>query len=204
MLTPSGFPQGKAQMPEMRSQALPLFSLVLINRRFCFFLTKLCGVLVFRSATPVSSASPPPRRLLRVASSASPPPPPPPPPPPSFNLSHTTLSHTIFHPPSLSHTIFHTPSLSHTSFTPIVVTHHLSHTTLSHTIFHTPSLSRTIFHTHLCHTPSFTQAWHLATLTFVLRGGCGTYGSALGLVVRLGAVAPRHFRVAGDIHLRFR
>ena len=54
----------------------------------------------------------------------------------THHLSHTTLSHSIFHTPSLtrtlSHTIFHTPSL----------THHLSHT-----IFHTPSLTHIIFDT---------------------------------------------------------
>ena len=42
------------------------------------------------------------------------------------HLSHTTLSHTIFHTQ-----LCHTPSF----------THHLSHTTLSHTIFDTPSLT---------------------------------------------------------------
>ena len=41
------------------------------------------------------------------------------------------------------------------------------------------------------------QAWHLATSTVVLRGRHGTYGTGLGLVARLGAVAPRHFCVAG-------
>ena len=58
-------------------------------------------------------------------------------PPPPPHLSHTTLSHTIFHIQ-----LCHTPS-----FTYNIVTHHLSHTTLSHTIFHTQ----------LCHTPSFTH-----------------------------------------------
>ena len=76
------------------------------------------------------------------------------------HLSHTTLSHTIFHT-RLCHTL---------SFTHDFVTHYLSHTTLSHTLFHIPTynfvtdhlshtiLSHTIFHTHhLCHTPSFTH-----------------------------------------------
>ena len=81
------------------------------------------------------------------------------------HLSHTSLSHTIFHThlchtPSFTH-IFHTHHCSHNichtaSFTHIFVTHHLSH--------------------HLCHTPS--------TSTFVLRGRRGTYGR--GLVARLG------------------
>ena len=86
----------------------------------------------------------------------------------THHLSHTTLSHTIFHTPSLtlfqdsfthhlchttcfthylSHTLFHT-QLCHTQLchTP-PLTHHLSHTTLSHTIFVTQHLSHTIFHT---------------------------------------------------------
>ena len=58
------------------------------------------------------------------------------------------------------------------------------------------------------HLVSFTwQAWHLATSTFVSRGRHGTYGTGLPLAARLGAVAPRHFCVAGaalgDICLRF-
>ena len=88
----------------------------------------------------------------------------------SHTLSHTSLSHTIFHTP-LCHTLSFTHHLCHIrSFT---------HTTLSHSIFHhfvTHSLSHTIFHT-LFHTPSLTlshatlshnidlpfawQAWHL-------------------------------------------
>ena len=114
------------------------------------------------------------------------------PPPPAARLSHTTLcqpslSTNIFHThlcqPSLSTTIFHTPSF----------THHLSHT-----IFHTPSLS-TIFVNHLSHTifHHLSQAWHLATSTFVLRGRRATYGTGLGLVARLDRigreVTPRHF-----------
>ena len=88
----------------------------------------------------------------------------------THHLSHTSLSHTIFHTPSLSHTIFHIRT----------------------------SLSHTIFPTHLCHTPSFTplchapffplalgdihlhfawQAWHLVTSTFVLHCKCGACGT---------------------------
>ena len=92
----------------------------------------------------------------------------------THHLSHTTLSHTIFHTQ-----LCRTPSLTHHFVTHNFVTHHLSHTTLSpsltpnfaHTIFHTyfvahhlshTTLSHTIsrhtsFHTPLCHTPSFTQ-----------------------------------------------
>ena len=55
------------------------------------------------------------------------------------------------------------------------------------------------------HLPSFHVA--LATSTFLSRGRRGTYGTGLALVACLGAVAPRHFCVAGaalgDIHLRF-
>ena len=113
------------------------------------------------------------------------------------SLSHTTLSHTIFHTSSLTHhlghTIFHT-TLSHTifdtpsqaifhtpSFIHRFVSHHLSphhpsHTTLSHTIFyapsqtisHTPSLTTPSFTHQLCHTPSFTQLGHAPTLSHTI------------------------------------
>ena len=76
-------------------------------------------------------------------------------------------------PARLSTTIFHTPSF----------THHLSHT-----IFHTPSLTD-----HLSY--HLSQAWHLATSTFVSRGRRGTWWH------------PPSFCVAGvalgDIHLPF-
>ena len=52
------------------------------------------------------------------------------------SLSHTTLSHTIFHTQLHIHT--------HLFVTHNFVTHHLPHT---HTF-----LSHTIFHTHFCHT----------------------------------------------------
>ena len=99
------------------------------------------------------------------------------PPPVTHHLSHTILSHTIFHIQ-----LCHTPSFTHN-----FVNHHLSHTTLSHTIFHTqlchtPSftynfvthhlshttLSTTIFPIQLCHTPSFTPTFvthHLSHTT---------------------------------------
>ena len=122
---------------------------------------------------------------------------------PSFTHNH--LSHT-----SLSTTIFHTQSFTH-----IFVNHHLSHTYLSRTslsahifvdlqlCFVTHHLSHTtICHTHLCQPPSFThifdmclgfasQAWHLETSTFVLRGGRGTYGTGLVLVARLDWITCR-------------
>ena len=85
---------------------------------------------------------------------------------PSFthHLSHTTLSHALFH----THN-FHTGNLSHTT---------LSHT---HTIFlcHTPSFTHNfVTHTHpifLCHTPTFTcnfvihNLHHLLCLSFLPR-----------------------------------
>ena len=107
---------------------------------------------------------------------APPPPAPPPPTPPrpllfdNHHLSHTSLSHTIFHthlcqPPSftqyfvnrhLSHTFLST-TISHTHLchTPSF-THYLSHIFVNHHLSHT-SLSHTIFHIHLCQPPSFTH-----------------------------------------------
>ena len=96
----------------------------------------------------------------------------------THQLSHTTLSTTIFH----------TQLCQLPSFTHNFVTHHLSHTTLSHTIFHTQ----------LCHTPSFTQNNlthnfvphnHFTHNFVVLRGRRGTFCVA--------GVAQSH------IHLRF-
>ena len=66
-------------------------------------------------------------------------------------LSHTTLSHTIFHRPS---------------FTPNFVTHHLSRTIFHTPLCHPPSLTHHLSHTTLSHTPSFTHhfvthhLWH--------------------------------------------
>ena len=51
------------------------------------------------------------------------------------------------------------------------------------------------------------QAWRLATSTLVLRGRRGACGTGLGLVVRLGAVSPRHFAwqawhaASGTVHV---
>ena len=117
------------------------------------FPTSLCAVLVFDSVSCLLLD----RLRLRLR-------------PPS--LSPTTLSHThnISHT-TLSPTIFHTQLCQPPSFTHNFVTHHLSHTILSPTIFHTPlchtpsfthhlshsTLSPTILHTPLCHTPSFTH-----------------------------------------------
>ena len=49
------------------------------------------------------------------------------------------------------------------------------------------------------------QAWRLATSTYVLRGRRGTYGTGLGLVVRLGGAAALCVAsvALGDIHLHF-
>ena len=90
----------------------------------------------------------------------------------THHLSHTTLSHTIFHT-RLGHTPSFTHHLSHTIFV-----NHLCEPSLSTTIFHTPSfthhllqthifthhLSHTISHTHLCQPPSFTH--HLSHTIF--------------------------------------
>ena len=111
-------------------------------------------------------------------------------------LSHTSLSHTLFHAHLCRTQLCHTPSFTHNSFTQLChtrthnfVTHHLSHRPLSHTtlshnfLSHTAFFTRTIFHTQLCHTPSFAwQAWHLWTSTYALRGGRGA--SALGWLWR--------------------
>ena len=114
-------------------------------------------------------------------------------PTPSFthHLSHTTLSHTIFHTqlcrtPSLTHH-FVTPLCHTPSFTHNFVTHHLLHTIfdtqlcthhLSHILCRTPSfthnfvthhlsphqLSHTIFHTTLSHALFHTQLSHTHTI----------------------------------------
>ena len=116
----------------------------------------------------------------------------------THHLSHTTLSHTIFHTPTLSHTIFHT-QLCHTlSFTHnfvthylshTIVTHHLSHTTLSHTIFHTACMAGVALGD--IHLRFAWQAWYLVTFTFVLRGRRGAYGTGLALVARLDRFSRR-------------
>ena len=108
------------------------------------FPTSLCGVLVFDSVSRHLLLI---RRLLRRRLFHT---------HPSVphifvtrNLSHTSLSTTIFQtqlcqPPTLSHT-----SLSHT--------HTICHTHLSQPTSATHILSHTIFHTQLCHIPSFTD-----------------------------------------------
>ena len=129
-----------------------VLSLILVNSGVCSLFPH-----IFLWGSSFWFCIPPPR---------PPPPPPPPAPPlthchtPSFthnfvthHLSHTTLSHTIFHTQSLTHThtIFHTHTPS--------FTHHLSHTiSLTHTPSFAHHLSDTISHTH-CHTPSFTYSF---------------------------------------------
>ena len=72
----------------------------------------------------------------------------------THHLSHTTLSHTLFHTQ-----LCHTPSFTHN-----FVIHSLSHTTTQHTqLCHTPSFDTTIFHTQLCHTLSFTHNYSAHT-----------------------------------------
>ena len=98
----------------------------------------------------------------------------------THHLSHTPLSHTIFHTPSLTHPLsklFHTHYLCHTtSFTHYLshtlfhtqlchtpsLTHHLSHTTLTPTIFDTPSFTHNFMSQHLSpHHLSHTAFTHI-------------------------------------------
>ena len=87
------------------------------------------------------------------------------------HLSHTTLSHTIFHIHNfvthhLSHQLCHTPSFTHQLCHTPSFTHHLCHPpSFTHT-----TLSPTIFHTQLSHTSSFTHNFvthHLSNTIFV-------------------------------------
>ena len=73
--------------------------------------------------------------------------------PPSFCVANVapSLTHPLSHT-TLSHTIFHTPS-----FTPNFVTHHLSRTIFHTPLCHPPSLTHHLSHTTLSHTPSFTH-----------------------------------------------
>ena len=171
-----------------------------------FFPTSLCGVLIFDSVS----------RLLPLSHNNF----------VTHHLSHTTLSHIIFHTHTpLSHNNFVTLHLCHTSsFTHNFVTHLLSHTTLSHIIFHThlchtTTLSHIIFRTQLCHTPSFTynfvthhlslrdihlrivwQVWHL----WHWAGSGGALGRAWARLVAGDAAQLCVAGVAlGNIHLRF-
>ena len=129
------------------------------------------------------------------------------------HLSHTSLSHTIFHTHHLSHT-----SLSHTTLSNTIFVSH-THTTLSHTIFHThtqlchtPSshttlshttsthnsvthhLSHTIFvtHTQLCHTPSFTHTHTTLSHTIFHKHLCHTLS-----FTHISPPSFRHLSVAG-------
>ena len=131
----------------------------------------------------------------------------------THHLSQTTLSHTIFHPPSLTHQLCHPPSFTFTHHLchTIFVTHHLCHTIFHTQLRHTPSLSRHLSHTTLSYTPSHTgvaladihlrfawQAWHLVTSTIVLPGRRATYGTGRHVPsFHMASVA------LGDIHLRF-
>ena len=94
------------------------------------FPTKLCGVLVFRSAPPVLVA-------LLVARLPC----------------HTQLSHTTFTHNFVTHNLVTHTTLSHTHTTWSHTHTTLSHTTLSHT-----TLSHTHCHIQLCHT--HTQLCH--------------------------------------------
>ena len=101
----------------------------------------------------------------------------------SFTHNFVThhLSRTIFVTHHLSHTFvirIHTPSFTTPSYT------YISHTHLCHTpSFTTPSFTQHLCHTQLCvagvalgdiYLRFTSQAWHLATSTFVSRGRRGT------------------------------
>ena len=102
----------------------------------------------------------------------------------SFTHNFVThhLSHTIFVTHHLSHTFCHTHSYA--IFHHTILHLHLSHTSLSHTpSFTTPSFTQHLCHTQLCvagvalgdiYLRFTSQAWHLATSTFVSRGRRGT------------------------------
>ena len=93
----------------------------------------------------------------------------------THHLSHTTLSHTIFHTPSFTHTTLSPPIFDTQSFTHHFATDHLwhtiFHTTLPHTMCHaplyrTPSFTHHLSHTMLhTHTPSFFVTHHLSHRT---------------------------------------
>jgi len=117
----------------------------------------------------------------------------------TYHLSHTTLSHSIFHTQ-----LCHTASFAHN-----FVTQHLSHTTLSHSIFHTqlchtPPFTHNfvthVFHTQLCGTWRHPHSLCVAGMALIRSGGA--LGRRLGaawvpLGRRLGAawapLTPRHF-----------
>ena len=124
--------------------------------------------------------------------------------PPSAPLSHTSLSHTVFHTHHSSPTTAHnflTHHLSHTALSHTCLSHTIFHAqpchnthlfvththTLSHTIFHTqlchiPLCHKQLCHTQLCHTPSFTHNFvrhnfvthNFATHNFVTHTLCHT------------------------------
>ena len=131
------------------------------------FPTSLCGVLVFGCALPPASS-----RLPPPASSRSPP------------HTHTQLTHntTYTHThTTLSHTTYSQHN-SHTQNLLTHTTHSLTHTAYSHTHnsrTHTHNLHTHTTYSHITYyryVHSAWQAWHLATLTCILRGRHGTYG----------------------------
>ena len=169
----------------------------------CFFPTSLCGVLVFGCVLPV--------RL-----------PPPPPPATCPQLDHTQLTHNL-----LTHNLS-----THNLPTHNIPTH--THNLLTHT--HKRPAHNLLTHTTCSQTPGtwrqtpplcvadvapgvagvavgdidlhfVWQAWHLVTSTFTLRGRCGTYGTGLAVVARLGLAGAAAFCVAGmalgDIDFHF-
>ena len=103
-----------------------------------FFPTKLCGVLVFRSAPPAPHPPSPPLRVLTYIHTQ---------PSHAQPLCHT---HTIFTHITFSHTTFSHTTLSHTN----CHTHNfVKYTTLSHTqLCHTELCHIELCHTQLCYT----------------------------------------------------
>ena len=117
----------------------------------------------------------------------------PPPPPPFFIHTHDFVTHHLSHT-TLSHTIFHTQLCYTSSFTHNFVTHHLSHTHLSHTTFVTHNfITHHLSHTHLSHTPlshtqlHHTSSFHTTSFTHNLAGSGGALGPDWS------QVTPRHF-----------
>ena len=143
-----------------------------------FFPTKLCGVLVFRSA-------PPPRSAIRVRLCV-------------LTYIHTQPSHTqpfhtqLCHTPSLSRTSFHKHNpVTHSTFTLTYIHTQPSHTQPFHTqLCHTPSLSHTSFHKHnpvthtaLSHTHNFVTH-NLLTHNLLTHTHNFVTGVALGDIYR--------------------
>ena len=146
-------------LPCLKLGALVLFCLLFL------FPTSLCGVLVFDSASRLSSRPP-------VV-------------PPPAQLTHTQLAHTQLAPTQLAHT-----QLAHTQLAHTQLAHtQLAHTELAHTHTHnlltynllTHNLHTQLAHTQLAHTQlahtelAHTQLTHTQWQAWHLRGRRGTW-----------------------------